>query len=464
MVDILGQVCQDQQVKSYLTSNPAGRGGSDLTESPNSPDIKSLKERLLKEVVSSTNAQIVASKPKPKTLFDSRPHLTANFVFPGSQQRASKLSGVPASSQEFSLLSELLYTFLGNNADHIVPSKTQSGEVRFSLDRDMDESLQALIERLLPLASHYSAVVSWCETTGPADGLVNTALVAGINLLLSDYTLLICQLEQSLAQGELTLHKLHHQLQPSKHCMEILAGLVREVESRQARGGATLSVLHSRLLHCGSDPKTAKIVQFLTELASRPFFETLSLWLYRGVIVDHGKDFFVEDHEVMDKSLLPTEYNDDYWEKRYCLRLDKVPTFLSRYAETILRTGKYLNVIQQCDKSAKWPEVISLSYLDNPEHYQPMFEAAHQFASTTLLQLLLNDRDLIGHLKSVKKYFLMEQGDFINQLLDLCESELDQSVDSVEPARLESLLEMAARTSTANRDLYKDNPLDIKMF
>ena len=54
--------------------------------------------------------------------------------------------------------------------------------------------------------------------------------------------------------------------------------------------------------------------------------------------------------------------------------------------------------------------------------------------------------DLIGHLKSVKKYFLMEQGDFNNQFRDLCEPKLSQSVDDVEPARLESLLEMAART------------------
>ena len=290
MVDILGQVCQDPQLKSHLASEPPpGRTSNELTENFNSPDIKSLKERLLKEVVSSSNAQIVASKPKPKSLFDSRPHLTANFVFPGSQQRGSNLSGVPASSQESILLSELLYTLLGNNADHIVPSRTQKGEGKFSLDRDMDLSLQALIERLLPLATDYSAVVSWCEETGPAEGLVNTALVAGINLLLSDYTLLVCQLEQSLAQGELTLHRLHHQLQPSKHCMEVLASLVREVAARQARGGATLSVLHSRLLHCGSDPKSAKIVQFLTELAARPFFETLSLWLYRGVIVDRGR-------------------------------------------------------------------------------------------------------------------------------------------------------------------------------
>ena len=51
----------------------------------------------------------------------------------------------------------------------------------------------------------------------------------------------------------------------------------------------------------------------------------------------------------------------------------------------------------------------------------------------------------------------MEQGDFICQFLDLCELELSQPVDCVEPARLEILLEMDARTSTANSDQYKDN-------
>ena len=51
----------------------------------------------------------------------------------------------------------------------------------------------------------------------------------------------------------------------------------------------------------------------------------------------------------------------------------------------------------------------------------------------------------------------MEQGDFICQFLDLWDSELSHTVDCGEPARLESLLEIAARTSTANSNQYKDN-------
>lgn len=114
-------------------------------------------------------------------------------------------------------------------------------------------------------------------------------------------------------------------------------------------------------------------------------------------------------------------------------------------------------MIQQCDKSAQWGEVRALHYLPNPEHYAPLVEAAHASASATLLALLVQDRDLVGHLQSVKNYFLMEQGDFMVQFLDLCEKELAQPVDQVEPARLESLLELALRTSSANYDAYKDN-------
>ena len=36
----------------------------------------------------------------------------------------------------------------------------------------------------------------------------------------------------------------------------------------------------------------------------------------------------------------------------------------------ILRTGKYLNVIQQCEKNVNWPSIQTIQYLPNPEQYQ----------------------------------------------------------------------------------------------
>ena len=59
--------------------------------------------------------------------------------------------------------------------------------------------------------------------------------------------------------------------------------------------------------------------------------------------------------------------------------------------------------------------------------------------------------------RCVKHYFLLDQGDFIVQFMDSCEAELSKNIDDIVPTRLESLLELALRTSAANGDPYKDD-------
>lgn len=63
----------------------------------------------------------------------------------------------------------------------------------------------------------------------------------------------------------------------------------------------------------------------------------------------------------------------------------------------------------------------------------------------------------MGRLKSVKHYFLLDQGDFIVTFLTLCEKELNKDVADVVQGRLESLLDLALRLSSSNNDVYKDD-------
>ncbi len=150
-----------------------------------------------------------------------------------------------------------------------------------------------------------------------------------------------------------------------------------------------------------------------------------------------------------------------------------MPSFLHSHADKILRTGKYLNVIQQCDQSKtdqqrrkKKKRVLifknssdvidgidesedpvtgnsisfalttlesrknlapflgfnskdvdgELHYMESADGYVEPLEKAYVYASKTLLELLVGEKDLIGHLRSVKHYFLMDQGDFIVQV------------------------------------------------
>lgn len=58
----------------------------------------------------------------------------------------------------------------------------------------------------------------------------------------------------------------------------------------------------------------------------------------------------IEDNELINKEELPGDYSADYWEKRYSVQRDRVPKFLDKFTDIILRTGKYLNVISQCGR------------------------------------------------------------------------------------------------------------------
>ena len=92
-----------------------------------------------------------------------------------------------------------------------------------------------------------------------------------------------------------------------------------------------------------------KVLLFLTRSAAQPYWDILQKWIYQGAVEDPYQEFMVEDHQLQTLDTLSlTAYSDDYSEKRYSLRRNRVPSFLLPLTDAILRTGKYLNVIKQC--------------------------------------------------------------------------------------------------------------------
>lgn len=65
--------------------------------------------------------------------------------------------------------------------------------------------------------------------------------------------------------------------------------------------------------------------------------------------------------------------------------------------------------------------------------------------------------ELLTTCRSIKRYFLLEQGDFFVHLMDITEEEMKMTVEDIIPSRLETLLELALRTSQANSDPFKDD-------
>lgn len=218
-----------------------------------------------------------------------------------------------------------------------------------------------------------------------------------------------------------------------------------------------MSLLHEYVTDFIGEPKGQALCIYLMEVASVPYMKMLGMWIYKGIISDPIKEFLIQDNQLVQKEEMPVDYSADYWDKKYTIRRERIPKFLDPVADIILRAGKYLNVIRQCGKQLGTKIKLIPYRVDQEKHFIEEIEKAYKFASRTLLDLVLQEQDLLGRLKSVKHYFLLDKGDFIVAFLTLCEKELNKSVNDVIQARLDSLLDLALRLSSSNNDPYKDD-------
>ncbi|CAK4725728.1 unnamed protein product [Aphanomyces euteiches] len=371
-----------------------------------------------------------------------RTFLTGTFVLEKSTddpEPIKSLQQLPISLQERALVDDLLYVLLGIEGRYIRKQEMKRptaahfqiqlprvyrdisveiyDDLHFIIDPAVtDPSLAALASKIVVLGEYYIHVSHYVEThTRYEYGQVCHAFCAALKVLLREYAVVVAQLEHLVLQDGLSLSKIWFYIQPSLRAMEFLSTLVRACLGHH--GGALLSVITQ--LPTSGDAKASSVLNFLLEKASVPYLKMLEKWIYYGDLHDPYDEFMV----ASDDSLVKEELNKDpwskYWEQRYTLRESHVPHFLTRYDELINK--------------------------------------AHGFASRILVDLLRTEQDLMNRLRSIKHYFLMDQGDFFVDFMDLADKELNHRADKLLASRLESLLHLSLQSSTCSSDPYKDD-------
>ncbi|KAM5271869.1 gamma-tubulin complex component 2 [Ctenodactylus gundi] len=377
---------------------------------------------------------------------------------PRTQECLCLTGALPLASQELAVVEDLLYVLVGVDGRYITAQPLAGRQTRtFLVDPNLDLSIRELVNRILPVAASYSTVTRFIEEKSSFEyGQVNHALAAAMRTLVKEYLILVTQLEQLHRQGLLSLQKLWFYIQPAMRTVDILASLATSVDKGECVGGSTLSLLHDRSFNYTGDSQAQELCLYLTKAASAPYFEVLEKWIYRGIIHDPYSEFMVEEHELR-KEKIQEDYNDKYWDQRYTVVQQQIPSFLQKMAGKILSTGKYLNVVRECGHDVTCPVAKEIIYTLKERAYVEQIEKAFNYASKVLLDFLMEEKELVAHLRSIKRYFLMDQGDFFVHFMDLTEEELRKPVEDITPTRLEALLELALRMSTANTDPFKDD-------
>jgi gamma-tubulin complex component 2 len=316
-------------------------------------------------------------------------------------------------------------------------------------------SLCNVLGRILPVCSHYSRIELYISRHSRFEyGMVNHALCAAIKALVREYLVVIAQLERQFRIGTLTMLRAWFYIQPSMHVMEKLARILRTAEGMH--GGRLLNVIYETRSREG-DAQARSLYEHLLSAAAVPYLEMLSSWMYQGVVNDPYEEFQVYHRTDLTKENLRRDFNDAYWTERYTEVRENLPVFLAPWAEKVLTTGKYLNVIRECGRAVLNPTRTPLMFTLQPRVYEEAIEAAHDFASRELLTLLMVEHALIARLTSIKRYFLLYQGDFFTHFMDIASEELEQPVTESQSPKLESLLNLALATSGAQTDEFQDD-------
>uniref|UniRef100_A0A0E0PB65 Gamma-tubulin complex component n=1 Tax=Oryza rufipogon TaxID=4529 RepID=A0A0E0PB65_ORYRU len=368
----------------------------------------------------------------------------------------SVIGSYAVSVQELLVIDDLLSALVGIEGRYISIKRVRGkeGYVVFQIDSSMDLALQELTRRIFPLCEDFVLVYHFVESRSHfKSGLVNHALAAALRAFLLDYQAMVAQLEHQFRLGRLSVQGLWFFCQRMMSSLNALAVLVEKAISNNTSGSATLNLLQSQAKAMAGDSAVRSLLEKMTECASAAYLRMLERWVYEGVIDDPYGEFFIAENKSLQKESLTQDYDAKYWQQRYSLK-DGIPSFLTNVAATILTTGKYLNVMRECEYTVQVPlsESSKLMGFGSNHQYLECIKSAYDFASGELLTLMKDKYDLIGKLRSLKRYLLLDQGDFLVHFMDIAREELTKKPEEISVEKLQSLVDIALRSTAAASD------------
>ncbi|XP_067842763.1 gamma-tubulin complex component 3 isoform X2 [Heptranchias perlo] len=367
---------------------------------------------------------------------------------------------------EAALVRDILYVFQGIDGKCI---KMCNSENCYKIDSKLgiSKSLRDTASRLAELGWLHNKIRKYTDQrcVDRAFGLVGQSFCASLHQELKEYYRLLSVLHSQIQveddqgvnvglESSLTLRRLLIWTYDPKIRLKTLAALVDHCQGR--KGGELASAVHAYTKT--GDPYMRSLVQHILSLVSHPILNFLYRWIYDGELEDTYHEFFVASD--------PTVKTDRLWHDKYTLRKSMIPSFITMdKARKVLLVGKSINFLHQvCHdrtptvktmavaKSAVSPKDAAELFTDLEGAFQEKIDAAYHETSKYLLDVLNQNYHLLEHIKAVRRYLLLGQGDFVRHLMDLLKPELARSASTLYQHNLTGILETAVRATNAQFD------------
>ena len=392
-----------------------------------------------------------------------------------SDNERDKIGKMLVQEQERRILDEVIGSLMGLEGRLIV---IDSDTHAFHIDGSvvLERSMTNLVDKILGLSSAYLRVRDFIRSRFPGyeTGSIMQALCECMDGILEEYLETVCNVETRLKSssavlsrpGPVSLSRLHAELQGAFATLSLLDRVATGVQ--KLSGGALLNeLLHMKSSIFAGDSYRQYVLNRLLEKASGPYMAMLSMWLHRGVLKDPYGEFMIGKLHSRQQSKTPDLFDGDSWNSIFVIAEEHVLTYVSspvNVAEKVLTAGKYWNAVLYChrmsnveaptDPTLEFEEVPSL--LSDPAAIVAHVNHLYRKASYHLLRLLLNDFRIGDTLLTMKRYFLLDQSDFLMHFLDAADQELQRRVEDVSKARAQHWLSMAVQLTEGVDDERND--------
>lgn len=365
------------------------------------------------------------------------------------------------------LLRDILFVFQGIDGK-IVKYESTADLYRIGPEINVPVPIRDIVGKLAELGWLFRRVCKYLDARAgdKALGLVGQSFCAAIQKELTAYYRLVAVLESQANQMDaanikygagLTFHRLAIWTFDPLLRMKALATLVDVCKGK--KGGSLLSSIYSHTQT--GDPFISKLVKHILHVVSHPIRSILERWIFDGELQDTYNEFFVAAD--------PAVRNERLWHEKYNLRKQMLPSFISNdIATKILNIGKSINFIRvvcedrtpilghsaieklrsdgtEIDEELRVEELNSSALGD-------FIDMVYDNTSKHLLDVLFKRYKFLDHLKAMRRYLLLGQGDFIRHLMDLLEPDLVRPANSLFMHNLTGLLETAIRATNAQFD------------
>ncbi|KAI4141138.1 MAG: hypothetical protein L6R39_005494 [Caloplaca ligustica] len=386
-----------------------------------------------------------------------------------SNQAAGADAAQSTGPTESSLLHDLPFTLQGLSSKHLSFSSRTTLDLPTMLPLPMISLLHTLAEPSLL----YRSLTDFVDSRD--DGLVGQSLRSAIGMELRSYLGLIATLEgeirraiasadpkdprRGIGKAGVTLKRCVVWTREATMGLRLLSLIAEEAKSK--KGGQLITMIHSFSSSHG-DPFVAAFAERMLTQVTRPFYDMLRQWIYDGELSDPYHEFFVHEQappqdgsSSVDPRRAPAT---SVWEDKYKLDGKMIPSIITtEFARKVFLIGKSLNFIRYGCGDSAWVEAYckdasrELHYGDTAT-LEISIDKAYKTTMARLIDLMENKFQLFEHLRALRKYLLLGQGDFIALLMESLSSNLDRPAGSQYRHTLTAQLEHAIRGSKAQYD------------